>query len=270
MFPGTLNDWTFDAVKNLCGVGQGESDRHDFKFNLPDTNTLTKLACAFANTFGGVIVVGVREAAANKFEIPGIEPDKELHGKFSSKVQADPAIDISTPKMICMPGSSKVLYAFHIPQSPRRPHLPSRADQRVFWKRQGSSCAQMTLEEIRYQMNTYEEKREKLTLLLIDLHHKLQSVDDQQVLADGQFNGDVFSFADLDAIKLSLMLLNAEKTRLLSMLSLSYDGGYKLSQISAYRDVVRKIAPRVAELKNRIEASLKRHFQITNPYAESA
>jgi hypothetical protein len=28
---------------------------------------------------------------------------------------------------------------------------------------------QMTLEEIRYQMNTYEEKREKLALLLIDM-----------------------------------------------------------------------------------------------------
>jgi hypothetical protein len=39
----------------------------------------------------------------------------------------------------------------------------------------------MTLEEIRYQMNTYEEKREKLSLLLIDLHNKLQSLGAQNL-----------------------------------------------------------------------------------------
>src|ERR1700758_2240518 len=86
------------------------------------------------------------------------------------------------------------------PKSPRRPHLPSPVDQRTFWKRQGSDCVPMTLEEIRYQMNTYEEKREKLALLLIDLHHKLVSLHDQAAMVDGHYNGDVFSFEIVDRV----------------------------------------------------------------------
>jgi hypothetical protein len=92
-----------------------------------------------------------------QFEIVGLEPNKELYGRFRAKVKTDPDIDIPPPKAIEIPDSDKLLYVFEIPQSPRRPHLPSAADRRFFWKRHGSDCTQMTLEEIRYQMNLYEE-----------------------------------------------------------------------------------------------------------------
>jgi predicted HTH transcriptional regulator len=200
LIPNTLAGWTYEAIEALCAAGQSESDRHDFKLNLPNADTLTKICCAFANTFGGFIVVGVKDGIPGKFEILGIDPDKELYGTFLSKLRADPDLTILPPKTIETPSRNKLLYVIEIQQSTRRPHLPSIPDERIFWKRQGSACVQMTLDEIRYQMNTYEEKREKLALLLIDLHNKVRSLGDQSGIRDGQYNGDVFSFDILDRV----------------------------------------------------------------------
>ena len=288
MVPNTLNDWTYEVVQGLCAVGQSESDRHDFKFQLAELHNATKICCAFANTFGGFIVVGVKDKGRGQFEIVGLDPDKELYGNFLAKVKADPDIAISLPKTIEIPGSTKLLYVFAVPQSFRRPHLPSPADQRVFWKRQGSACVQMTLEEIRYQMNTYEEKREKLALLLIDLHNKLRSLGDQAAMPDLHYNGDVYSFdiidrvvaeaftilkADvnifgaLDTIKRRLMLLNAEKQKMLNILSQAYSLEFKNAEIRTYRQIVNDVIPGVTLLIEQIERMLKERFGIENPYA---
>jgi hypothetical protein len=272
MVPHALADWTYEAVRDLCLAGQSESDRHDFKFNLAALSNATKICCAFANSFGGFVIVGVKETASGGFEIIGVDPDTQLYGNFLAKVKADPDITISPPRTISVPGTSKLLYILEVPQSTRRPHLPSPADQRIFWKRQGSSCVQMTLEEIRHQMNAYEEKREKLALLLIDLHNKLQSVGAQTAMLDGQFNGDVYSFdvmdrvvseaytllkedinvfSNLDAIKRRLMLLNAEKQKLLSILGLSYAPEVKTAMINECRRIASSVLSDVTHLASR-------------------
>jgi hypothetical protein len=287
LVPDRLNDGSYEGINTLCGSGLSESDRHDFKFNLADPKNTTKICCAFANTFGGFIVVGVKDTGSGQFKIVGLDPDTELYGNFVAKVKADPDIAISPAKPISIPGSGKLLYVLEVPQSPRRPHLPSPVDQRVFWKRQGSACVQMTLEEIRYQMNTYEEKREKLALLLIDLHHKARSVADQSAVPDGHYNGDVFSFGIIDrvvveayailkadvsifgaleTIKRSLMLLNAEKQKMLTILTLSYDQQTKTDQINRYRQTAANAVSGVTILAEQIERSLKEKFGVVNPY----
>jgi len=285
--PQSAQPRTCFSIAALCTAGRSESDRHEFKFNVAELRNAPKICCAFANTFGGFIVVGVKDAGPGQFEIIGLEPDKELYGKFLAKAKTDPDIAISPAKPISIPSSSKLLYVFEVPQSPRRPHLPSLADQRVFWKRQGSDCVQMTLEEIRYQMNTYEEKREKLALLLIDLHHKLRSLSEQAAVPDGHYNGDVFSFeiidrvvveayaiikADvnifgaLDSIRRPLMLLNAEKQKMLTIQTLSYGPEFKMETINNYRELVRKFIGQVTMLTEQVERSLKENLGVVNPY----
>ncbi|MGN6208099.1 AlbA family DNA-binding domain-containing protein [Asticcacaulis sp.] len=147
MIPTKLDDWSYENIKYLCTAGSSESDRHDFKFNLPDTKNLTKICCAFANTFGGFIIVGIKDSGHANFEIIGIDADKELYGKFNAKLKASPDITVPRPKIIAAPNSEKLLYVFEIPVSLRRPHLPTPQDERIFWKRQGADCTQMTLEE---------------------------------------------------------------------------------------------------------------------------
>jgi hypothetical protein len=145
----------------------------------------------------------------------------------------------------------------------------------------------MTLEEIRYQMSVYEEKREKLALLLIDLYHIQNSLNHQANQRDGYYDGDIFSFdiidrviveafailkADfdifrkLDTIKRRLMLLNAEKHKLFSIFALSYGEDFKRGAAIDYRENVKLVLPEVSILIEQIERSLKDQFGIVNPY----
>lgn len=287
--PATLGEWSLTSVEALCAAGYGESDRHDFKFGLPDPKGLTKLACAFANTFGGFVALGVRENSAHQFEPIGIDPDGEIYGKFHDKIRAEPEIGVSYPLQLAVTGTSKVVYVFEILQSTRRPHLPAPAEERIFWKRVGSDCRQMTLEEVRYQMLTLEEKREKLALLLIDLSHKLRTVSQHAQMADGYYNGDIFSFdiidrvvvesysvlrddlntiGVLDSLKGRFALLNAEKQMLLSFMSLSYSLDSKQAKIKEYRELARQHLPGITVIVEQVEKSFAEKFGILNPYKQ--
>jgi hypothetical protein len=285
--PRDIAGWSYELISQLCAAGQSESDRHDFKFNLSELVNLPKVCCAFANTFGGFIIVGVKEADQRQFEIIGLDPDRELYSRFLAKVKVSPDVAIERPKTIAIPGSTKLLYVFEIPQSSRRPHLPTPPDQRVFWKRQGSDCVQMTLEEIRQQMNAYEEKREKLALLLIDLHNKLRSLNDQAAVPDGYYNGDVFTFDiidrvlvetfavlrsdvsvihKLDTIKRRLMSLNTQKQTMLAIQAMAYNKLLKNKNVNAYRDAVVQATPEITILVQQVERTLEEKFGITNPF----
>lgn len=285
--PTTLAAWTYEAVAALCAAGYSESDRHDFKRGLPDAKGLTKVACALANTFGGFVVLGVAETADHSFEPIGIDPDGEIYGQFHGKIRAEPEIPVCYPRQIEVPGSPKVLYVFEVLQSTRRPHLPSPADERIFWKRVGSSCRQMTLEEVRQQMLSLEEKREKLALLLIDLFHKQRSLEEQANMPDGHYSGDMFAFdiidrivvesysilrddvhtiGVLDTLRKQLSLLNVEKQKVLSMMALSYGAEDKARAANAYRELALRQMSGVSIIVEQIERSFREKFGIVNPY----
>ena len=95
----------------------------------------------------------------------------------------------------------------------------------------------MTLEEVRFQMLNYEEKREKLALLLMELHHILRSIEEQSKHPKFAFDGTMFRFdiidrviveaysiikseptiiGVLDTLKKRLMLLNSRKEQLIA------------------------------------------------------
>src|SRR5260370_259267 len=172
MVPENIDRWTFEAVEELCSTGLGESDRHDFKLGLQDHKNTAKICCAFANSVGGFLIYGVRQRSSS-FIPEGIEADSEFSAKLRQRIKADPHVDISLPRLVPVPSARKrLIYVFEVPSSARRPHLPSVPEDRFFWKRSNSTCERMTLEEIRYQMLSYEEKKEKLILLVIDLDVK--------------------------------------------------------------------------------------------------
>jgi hypothetical protein len=129
-----------------------------------------------------------------------MQSDNEFSAKLRRGIRAEPHIEVSMPKLIAVPGSGNVIYVFAIPQSARRPHLPSMADERFFWKRSNSTCERMTLEEIRYQMLSYDEKREKLILLVIDLEAKAARLKRLTSVPPGSTLGTTFSFDVVDRV----------------------------------------------------------------------
>jgi hypothetical protein len=162
--PSLLADWSIRTIETVCATGRVETDRYDFKRQLPDGETLTKLCCSFANSAGGFVVVGVREDGGG-FSPTGMPPDTRIAESFGQKLRADPSIPYEPPKPIAVPETVNVIYVFHIPQSPKRPHLPMDRDKRYFWKRTNAGCEQMTLEEVRSLFLDYEGRRRLLALL---------------------------------------------------------------------------------------------------------
>lgn len=270
----------------LCHAGQSESDRHDFKFDLSNLKDPEKICCAFANSQGGFVIVGIKEKGGT-FSIEGLDPDNELYGNFLKKLKIEPSLDIPPPKVIDVPNSEKKLYVIEVPKSPKRPHIPSGPDKRYFYKRHGSNCVQMTLEEIRYQIHNYEEKKDKLTLILIELENIKNMIIHQSDLSDGEYNGETFNFDIIDKVvvetysflkedletitKLSeikryLSHLNSEKSKLLSMLVMSYKIEAKIQSINRYREQVKNSMPQMLEYINYINKSFNEKFELVNPY----
>jgi len=106
MIPRTIEEWNFDSINELIRANIPESDIHDFKANIPDVETVTNLSCAFANTKGGFIILGVKERNG-KFVIEGIEYNTEIAHEFGKKIKANPTINFELPKIIEIPKSKK-------------------------------------------------------------------------------------------------------------------------------------------------------------------
>lgn len=206
MIPTKLEDWTYEAVQSLIDRNIGESDKHDFKNELPESFTLTKVCCAFANTKGGFIVVGIKEVNS-RFVIEGITNDKELAHDFGQKIRASPTIDFDLPKIIPIPDSHKVLAVFHIPLSPERPHIPSQEDKRIFLKRTNQGNEHMTYEEIRMSFLNYEERREKLKLLYLELLSNIEQLKAMKIdRASDETSQIYYSLVTLDSTIISSLL----------------------------------------------------------------
>ncbi len=215
--PVALEDWSYNAVVELARVGRCEGERHDFKFNLPDANSLTKVACAFANSQGGFVVVGVKDRSGH-FLVEGIGPDGEIAKKFSDKIHAAPSVSFSSPRDINVPQTSKVLYVFHIPPSPERPHMPRERDKGIFWKRTPGGCEAMSYDEIREQFLRYEERREKVKLLLIELLFNREALQEMAMVSEGAYSLVTLDSSVLDRLLVDTYSVVQSEPRLIQIL----------------------------------------------------
>jgi hypothetical protein len=276
--PEVLSGWTLDVVRELSIAGRTESETHDFKHSLPERDRLTTLCCAFANTRGGFIILGVEEG--HPWKVVGVEPNKEIYSDFMDRVHAEPQIDVSMPIMLPLPGTPRVLYLFHVPRGRRRPHTPTEKDKRAFWKRVGTSCERMTRDEVRALMVDEEELRQKLGLLLLELGNIAWSLESSKDPNDGT----LYTFEIIDRVtveaysvlredpqtikvlataKRSLMRVNAATQRFLleSARGTKPPAGY----YKMHEDAARAALAQVVLIREQIERSFKERFGITVP-----
>jgi predicted HTH transcriptional regulator len=149
MISERIEDWTYEKIKELVTNDINESEKHDSKSGLPPPIELTKDCCAFANSKGGFIILGITESG-RKFRIEGINRDKDLANDFGHKLKAlptNPRFDLAP--FIPIPDSNKVLAVIEIPKSSHGPFIPADKDQRIFWKRTNTGNEQMSYDEIK-------------------------------------------------------------------------------------------------------------------------
>ncbi|MEU3297907.1 ATP-binding protein [Streptomyces longwoodensis] len=123
--PGPLD---FDMVACAAADRLAESDDLDWKEQLPQPprdgrwNELAKDVAAMANTRGGLIIFGVRDAT---FELVGIDPDKANIEQYAQWVRnhVQPYLpDLTFTTLTSADGVTSVLVA-DVPASPMAPHL---------------------------------------------------------------------------------------------------------------------------------------------------
>lgn len=56
-------------------IQQGEHQQLDFKFQISDSKKIARTLCAFANTDGGRLLIGVKDNG----KVAGVNPEEELH-----------------------------------------------------------------------------------------------------------------------------------------------------------------------------------------------
>lgn len=178
MLPANLDDWNLDRIKGLLRKRIFESDQFDFKECLPKKRAnrskrrMRKTCCAFANSYGGYLVFGVKDDR----DLP---PDERLVGLPSSldfpehfgsyPSSCMPSVTWDFRKEPILLGEEMCIHIVKIEKSLRKPHAIAEDDKWTFPKRTNKGNETMTYEEINLAFTGYERKRARLLLIVSEL-----------------------------------------------------------------------------------------------------
>ncbi len=157
MSPRHILDWTVEDVHALVASQEQESLVMDYKASLAigdwsdrKRNELAKDICAFANSAGGLIVIGIGEDAHKPTVIDdGVDTRKASKEAIESALRARiaPRIDRLTIKEIPNPRKRFFSYfVISIPRSMRAPHMCNPFH--VYYRRYNFECVPMEHYEV--------------------------------------------------------------------------------------------------------------------------
>ena len=109
-------------LRNL--VAKGEGHTLEFKRKAAFPEKIVREMIAFANTSGGVLLVGVGDDGS----IPGLKyPDEESHVISQALAKTKPLIDVN--ETFIPLGNSRVVLQYEIAESTKKPHFVLAGDQ---------------------------------------------------------------------------------------------------------------------------------------------
>ncbi len=182
--PTDLNEWNYDTIYALVTQHDAEPGAYDFKGILNGTGSSTEkeklnesirhTVCSMANTDGGYIIFGVKDATRHPHLTPeqliaGIPKSPEYLKQFGDKIAS---IQRSVPciypdTLIDLPDKSECgILVVYVPLSPLRPHMLNG----IFYRRANTGKAeQMNWHEVRDQMLYTEGRLQKVRLLRLKI-----------------------------------------------------------------------------------------------------
>ncbi|MFC2093674.1 helix-turn-helix domain-containing protein [Bacteroidota bacterium] len=118
-----ISDINWDDIVNFCNQRISENAYLDYKESFP--SNLQKSICAFANTLGGIIIIGVEEDDDNKPVLPikGIEPERGLSERIINIILSNITPPVFPEIQICKnQNGDRAIIIIRIPQSNQSPH----------------------------------------------------------------------------------------------------------------------------------------------------
>lgn len=176
MIPNKLKDWNFGIVRKLIEEGLFETEKFDFKKDIPHKNDnigkerLEKSVCAFANTEGGFLIFGIKDDKSLSVDerIIGIDPKRDFPREIGDKIMnVEPLIyyDFKNPPLH-IPKNEEIIHIIEIPKSTNRPHITSKKE---FYYRTNKGNVPMNYHQIKNSFVYEERRKEKLKLLIGEL-----------------------------------------------------------------------------------------------------
>jgi len=171
--PPNVEDWDFGTIANLLHEGYDEDVNLEFKSELNDkTEKIPKTACAFVNTDGGFLVIGVDNDKTKNLKIVeriiGVDHTDDLHKRIIDKIKnIQPQIPIENlifRKSNIKLENSKVIVILKIIRSPKRPHQYDF----IFYKRMPGSNERMSVEEIKSMFLDSEKSVHHISLMFFE------------------------------------------------------------------------------------------------------
>jgi predicted HTH transcriptional regulator len=125
-------------------IKKGEDSRTQFKERIDSIDALAAEICAFANTLGGRIIVGVTD----KGELIGVDDIKRLNQTISNAASGklEPPLSVTTENVLCL---DKLVVVINIPRGENKPYAANRTD---YWIKVGADKRRATREELRRLM----------------------------------------------------------------------------------------------------------------------
>lgn len=113
-----------DAEELLSILSQGEGRQLEFKRGLPGPEKTARSICAFANTRGGMLMVGIDDRGS----VYGIERPREVMDKLRkiSQEVLSPPVEVQVAHV---EAQGKHVVVCSVPHSAKRPHSVLRANQ---------------------------------------------------------------------------------------------------------------------------------------------
>ena len=98
-------------------ISKGEHQQQDFKHSIGSTKKIAITLCAFANTNGGRLLIGVKDNG----KISGVNPEEELHMiEGAAQVYCKPEVTFTVNVHVY---ESKQILEIWVPESAEKPHL---------------------------------------------------------------------------------------------------------------------------------------------------
>ncbi len=173
---------SLDSPEDIRAFRQPEGLSIEYKGEVPRAKSLAKECCAFANTNGGLLVIGVRDPreGAAPTEFPGVpvnpDPIQKVEGMLINSVT--PPVRYAS-KLVPMEGENRCYVLLYVEPSGDL-HQVSVDDVGTFYRRVGSNSVPMGPYEIRQRIEAVLETTRRLGERI---EKRLEELSDEYALA---------------------------------------------------------------------------------------